>query len=116
MSGSAKGTLEKSGAQDLHAALTHFGVPFPLAALAQAGVVAHKGLESGGRLAIAPGVQNFIGQEGEDFGGIDRSKAGDRFQERFALWLHALRSQGFDLMIECAQALFHGRHALEHGQ
>src|SRR6266550_2793239 len=75
MSG-AKGRLEEGGAEHLDPAFAHPGVALPLAALAQARVVAHKGLESCGDFAIASGVQNLSGQPGQDLGDVDWSKAG----------------------------------------
>ena len=106
VAGSVKGALEESRAQRFDAALTHFGLAFPLAALAQPRVVAHKGLEAGGRLAIAPGMQDFVGQKGQDFVCTDRSEAGDGFKQRFALWIHALSSLGFDLAVQFAGSAF----------
>ena len=79
MSG-AKGRLEEGGAQHLDATLTHFGVALPLAALAQARVVTHKGLESGGDFSIASGVQNLGGQPGQGLGSVNRGESRGWFQ------------------------------------
>ena len=79
MSG-AKGRLEEGGSEHLDPAFAHLGVALPLAALAQARVVAHKGLESSGRLAIALGVQNLVRQKGQNLVCTNGSEAGDGFE------------------------------------
>lgn len=112
MSG-AKGRLEEGGAEHLDPAFAHLGVALPLAALAQARVVAHKSLESCGDFAIASGVQNLGGQPGQGLGGVDWSKAGDGFNERLGLRIHARAGELCDLLIERVQTPFHGSNRLE---
>ena len=51
--GGVEGGLEEGGAEGLHAAFAHFDVADPLAALLEAWVVAHKGLEPDGGGAAA---------------------------------------------------------------
>ena len=112
MSG-AKGRLEEGGAEHLDPAFAHLGVALPLAALAQARVVAHKGLESCGDFAIASGVQNLGGQPSQGLDGVDWSKAGDGFNERLGLRIHAGAGELCDLLIERVQTRFHGSNRLE---
>src|SRR6476659_450835 len=110
---SAKGRLEEGGAEHLDPAFAHLGVALPLAALAQARVVAHKGLESCGDFAIASGVQKLGGQPGQGLGGVHWSKAGDGFNERLGFLIHARAGELCDLLIELVQTRFDGSNRLE---
>src|SRR6266496_515897 len=112
MSG-AKGRLEEGGSEHLDRAFAHLGVALPLAALAQARVVAHKGLESCGDFAIASGVQNLDGQPSQGLGGVDWSKAGKGFNERLTVRIHGRAGELCDLLIERVQTRFHGSNSLE---
>src|SRR5439155_20365687 len=99
--------LEESGAQDFHAAFAHFGVTFPLAALAQTRVVAHEGLESGGHLAMTPRVQELVRQVSQHFGYGGWAKARHRFDQRFGVRFYALAQELINLPVDLAQTRFH---------
>src|SRR5215208_191892 len=105
MSG-AKGRLKEGGAEHLDPAFAHLGVALPLAALAQARVVAHKGLESCGDFAIASGVQNLGGQPSQGLGGVDWSKPRDRFNERLDVRIHIRTGELLDLLVEQSKPSF----------
>ena len=96
------GGLKEGRPQHLHAALAHFGVSFPLATLAQAGVVAHKGLEPGRDFAIAAGMQNLLRQPGQDFGDVNGSEARKGFQQGPGLLIQSGGSKVCDLLVQGA--------------
>src|SRR5258705_6833266 len=99
MSG-AKGRLEEGGAKHLDPAFAPLGVALPLAALAQARVVAHKGLESCSDFAIASGVQKsrWATRPGSWRRSLVQSR--DGFNERLGLRVHARAGELCDLLIE----------------
>lgn len=72
-----KSSLEEGGAQGFNAALTHFGLAFPLAAFFEARLVAHEGVEAGSDFAIVPRMQDFARKVGQDFDGSSGTEAGD---------------------------------------
>ena len=110
-----EGGLEEGRAQDFHAALAHFGLPFPLTAFFQARVVAHEGLEPCGHFAIAARVQDLAGKISQHFGGDSWAEARQGLHQRFGLGCHALAEELINLPVNFAQTRFHFAQALEDG-
>src|SRR5437870_11191680 len=94
--------LEETGTQHFYAAFTHLGVTFPLAALAQAWIIAHKSLKAGRHFAIASGVQNFPWQPGQDLGHVNGTKTGKAFYQGLNLLIGASGSKFGDLLVQAA--------------
>ena len=100
--GGAGSGLEEGGTEHLDAALAHFSVPFPLAALAQARIIAHKSLEPSSDFAIAAGVQDLVRQARQDFGDVNGSEAWKGFEQGPGLLIQSGGSKVCDLLVQGA--------------